>query len=43
MALQRLELWKNRQTSSPTPVRKILKSIRNGYNKWTQVRMLQEP
>ena len=44
MALQRMnlvpqELWENRQTLPPPPVKKILQSKDHSYNKWTQVRL----
>jgi len=47
MALQRMilvppELWENRcQAPSPPPVKEMLISKDNNYNKWTQVRMHQ--
>jgi hypothetical protein len=38
------ELWENRsQTSPPPPVKKILDSNDHNYNKWTQVRLHQDP
>jgi hypothetical protein len=38
------EMWENRtQTLSPPPVKKILNSKDHGYNKWTKVRLHQEP
>ena len=49
MALQRMilvppELWENRsQAPSPPPVKKILKSNEHSYNKWTQIRLHQDP
>jgi hypothetical protein len=49
MALQRMilvprELWENRcQTSSPQPVKKILKSKDDNYDKWTRFRLHQDP
>ena len=47
MALQRMilvppELWENRSLAPP-PVKKILKSNDHSYNKWTQIRMHQDP
>jgi len=47
MALQRMilvppELWENR-SQEPPPVKKILKSKDHSYNKWTQVRLHQDP
>jgi hypothetical protein len=46
MALQRIivvpsELWENR-SQTPSPVKKILKSKENSYNKWTQVRLHED-
>jgi hypothetical protein len=49
MALQRMilvppELWEKRsQTTPPPPVKKILDSNDHSYNKWTQVRLHQDP
>lgn len=51
MALQRMilvppELWENRTQvpqPQPPPVKKILKSKDHSYNKWTQVRLHQDP
>jgi hypothetical protein len=48
MALQRMilvppELWEKRFQSPPPPVNKILKSKDHSYNKWTQVRLQQDP
>jgi len=47
MALQRMillppELWENRSQEPPT-VKKILKSKDHIYNKWTQIRLHQDP
>jgi len=47
MALQRMilfppELWEN-SSQEPLPVKKILKSTDHGYNKWTEVRLRQDP
>jgi len=47
MALQRMilvppELWEKR-SQSPPPVKKILDSKDHSYNKWTRVRMHQDP
>jgi len=48
MALQRMilvppELWENRTQEPPPPVTEILKSKDHSYNKWTQVRLHQDP
>jgi len=50
MALQRMilvppELWENRcQTPPPPPpVKKIIKTNDHSYNKWTQVRLYEDP
>jgi hypothetical protein len=52
MALQRMflippELWEKRCEASPTPplpsVKKILNSKDHSYDKWTKVRMKQDP
>ena len=49
MALQRMilvppELWEKRcETPSPPPVKTILKSKDHSYNKWTRVRLHQDP
>jgi hypothetical protein len=50
MALKRMilippELWENRFTSSPPPppVKKILNSKNHSFDKWTQVRVHQDP
>ena len=48
MALQHMilfsqELWENRQTPPPPPVKRILQSKDHSYNKWTQVRLHQDP
>jgi len=49
MALQRMilvppELWEKRcQTPSSPPVTTILKSKDRSYNKWTRVRLHQDP
>jgi hypothetical protein len=48
MALQRMilvppELWEKRSQSPPPPVNKILKSNDHSYNKWTQIRLQQDP
>ena len=48
MALQRMilvppELWENRSQASPPPVKKILNSKDHSYNKWTRVRLHQDP
>jgi hypothetical protein len=49
MALQRMilvppELWENCcQTTSPPPVKKILKSKDDSYDKWTRVHLHQDP
>jgi hypothetical protein len=37
------ELWENRFTSSPPPVKKILNSKDHSFDKWTQVRVHQDP
>jgi len=38
------EMWENRsQTLPPPPVKKILNSKDRNYNKWTKVRMHQDP
>ena len=47
MALQRMilfppELWENRSLP-PTPVKKIIKSKDHSYNKWTKIRLHQNP
>ena len=47
MALQHMilvppELWENRQTPPPRPVKKILQNKDHSYNKWTQVRLHQD-
>jgi len=46
MALQRMvlvppELWENR--SLPPPIKMIIKSKDHSHNKWTQVRLHQDP
>jgi len=50
MALQRMilfppELWENRCQSAPPPppVKKRLQTKDHSYNKWTQVRLHQDP
>jgi hypothetical protein len=49
MALQRMilvshELWEMRcKSPSPPPVKTILKSKYHSYNKWTRVRLHQDP
>jgi hypothetical protein len=48
MSLQRMipippELWEKRSQSAPPPVNKILKINDHSYNKWTQVRLQQDP
>jgi hypothetical protein len=48
MALKRMilvppELWENRSHATPPTVQKILNSKDHSYNKWTQVRLHQEP
>src|SRR5215470_1108075 len=47
MALKRMilvppELWENR-SQPPPPVKKIINSKDHSYNKWTQVRLHQDP
>ena len=47
MALQRMilvppELWENRSLP-PTPLKKIIKSKDHSYNKWTKIRLHQNP
>jgi hypothetical protein len=37
------ELWENRFTSSPPPVKKTLNSKDNSFDKWTQVRVHEDP
>ena len=36
------ESWENR-SQAPSPVKKILKSNEKSYNKWTQIRLRQDP
>jgi len=48
MALQRMilvppELWENNTQEAPPPVKVILKCKDHSYNKWTQVRLHQDP
>jgi hypothetical protein len=47
MALQRMisvppELWEKR-SQSPPPLKEMLKSKDHGYDKWTPVRLHQDP
>ena len=47
MALQRMilvppELWENRSLPPP-PFKKIIKSKDHNYNKWTKIRLHQDP
>ena len=47
MALQPIilvppELWENRSLPPP-PVKKIIKSKDHSYNKWTKIRLHQDP
>ena len=37
------ELWESHQTQPPPPVKNILQSKDHSYNKWTQVRLHQDP
>ena len=37
------ELWENLCQTPPPPVKKILNSKDHSYNKWTQVRLHQNP
>jgi hypothetical protein len=37
------ELWEYRSQSSPPTIQKIIKSKDPSYNKWTQVRLHQDP
>jgi len=48
MALQRMilvppEMWETRSQASPSPVKTILKREDHSYNKWTKVRLHQDP
>jgi len=48
MALRRMilvppEMWETRSQASPPPVKTILNRIDHSYNKWTKVRLHQDP
>ena len=48
MALKRMilvppELWENRSLPPPPPVKKVINSKNHSFNKWTKVRLHQDP
>ena len=37
------EMWETRSKASPPPVKTIINSKNHSYNKWTKIRMHQDP